>query len=140
MPRGPSIGFLGRFGRSTDLKRLDAALREHDLHPSLVPEGAKLALVRLMKDHVGEGADRGAGAPSPEAYSRAAAVFAYCVLGREHFEQFNGARRTGDAEARIRAALDDGDGFDAGLVLLAIHAKLIAGDVVNRFDLSAEEA
>ena len=33
------------FGRSGDLRQLDAALRAADLHPALVPEGVKLTLV-----------------------------------------------------------------------------------------------
>lgn len=133
MRRGSSIGFWGRFGRSTDLRRLDAALREHDVHPSAVPEGAKLTIVRLMKDRAAREE------PPPEAYPRVAAVFAYCLLGREGFARFNGARRTEEAEARITAALADHGGLDAQLILLALHARLIAPDVVERFDLSVEE-
>jgi hypothetical protein len=33
-----SIGLFGIFGRSEDLRALDAALRAVDLHPKLVPE------------------------------------------------------------------------------------------------------
>jgi hypothetical protein len=68
--RRSSFGFLGRFGRSEDLRRLDAALRAVDLHPALVPEGVKLALVNLLKDQHGD-------EPPLKAYAPAAALFAY---------------------------------------------------------------
>lgn len=131
--RGSSIGFWGRFGRSTDLKRLDLALRAHEVQPGSVKEGAKLTIVRLMKDHLGTNA------PSVEAYTPVALLVSYCLLGREHFERFNGARGVREAEDRITAALDDPERLDAQLVLLTLHAGLIAPDVVERFDLSAEE-
>ena len=43
-----------------------------------------------------------------------------------------------EAEQRIEAALEAGDGFDAEIVLLALHAKLINPDVVERFGLAAD--
>ncbi|TIV36544.1 MAG: hypothetical protein E5V96_26260, partial [Mesorhizobium sp.] len=48
--RRSSLGFLGMFGRSGDLRQLDEALRKADLHPALVPEGVKLTIVNLMND------------------------------------------------------------------------------------------
>ena len=51
MRRRSSIGFMGIFGRSADLRQLDEALRSVDLHPRLVPEAVKLTVVNLLKDH-----------------------------------------------------------------------------------------
>lgn len=129
--RASSIGFLGRFGRSTDLRRLDAALRLFDLHPARVPEGAKLAIVNLMKD-----AEPG-GEPPENAYPSVTHLVAYCALGRDVFAAANGEQPADDAEARIEAALDDPDSFDAQMVLLTIHAKLIHPTVIERYGLSA---
>jgi hypothetical protein len=132
--RSSSFGFLGRFGRSADLRMLDEALRLFDLHPARVPDGAKLALVNLMKDADADGE------PPEEAYPFVAHLVAYCALGRDVFALANGEQPASDAEARIAAALENPDGFDARLVLLTIHAKLIHPAVVERFGLSAVES
>jgi hypothetical protein len=130
--RRSSLGFLGLFGRSGDLRSLDAALRAADLHPALVPEGVKLTIVNLMKD-------RWPDEPPPHAYPPVAELFAYCVAGPDPFERANGEDRRVDAERRIETALDAPDSFDAGIVLLALHAKLISPEVVERFGLESDE-
>ena len=130
--RRSSLGFLGLYGRSGDLRSLDAALRAADLHPALVPEGVKLTIVNLMKD-------RWPDEPPPQAYPPVAELFAYCVAGPDPFERANGADRRVDAERRIETALDAPDSFDAGIVLLALHAKLISAEVVERFGLESDE-
>lgn len=132
--RGSSFGFLGRFGRSADLVQLDDALRAFDLHPARVPEGAKLALVNLMKDH------DPAGEPPEHAYPFTAWLFAYCALGPEAFTIANGPQPAEDAERRLEAALDAGEGFDADIVLLTLHAKLIHPRLVEQWGLEAGEA
>lgn len=132
-PRRSSIGLFGLFGRSGDLRQLDAALRAADLHPALVPEGVKLTIVNLMKDHWRE-------EPPASAYPPLARLLAYCVAGPDAFGDVNGRDGAEDVERRIEAALDLPDSLDARLMLLALHAKLINSDVVDRFDLSADPA
>lgn len=135
--RNSSLGFLGRFGRSEDLRRLDAALRAVDLHPALVPEGVKLAIVNMMKDAwAGHGPQ---GEPPAEAYPPLAGLFAYCLVGPDLFGEANGEDAVTEAEARIEAALEAGEGMDADLILLALHARLASPAVVEKFGLSAEE-
>jgi hypothetical protein len=129
--RRSSLGFLGMFGRSGDLRQLDDALRKADLHPALVPEGVKLTIVNLMHDHWPD-------EPPPQAYTSVARLCGYCVAGPEVFEQANGRERTLDVERRIEAALEAGDSFDAQIVLMTLHAKLINAEVVGRYGLSAE--
>jgi hypothetical protein len=129
--RRSSLGFLGMFGRSGDLRQLDTALRGADLHPALVPEGVKLTIVNLMKD-------RWPDEPPSQAYPDVAQLFSYCVAGPETFEQANGQERTFETERRIEAALEAGDSFDAQIVLMTLHAKLINAEVVERYGLSAE--
>ncbi|MDX8444284.1 hypothetical protein [Mesorhizobium captivum] len=129
--RRSSLGFLGMFGRSGDLRQLDDALRQADLHPALVPEGVKLTIVNLMKDHWPE-------EPPPQAYASVAQLCGYCIAGPEVFEQANGREPTLEAERRIEAALESGDSFDAQIVLMTLHAKLINAEVVERYGLSAE--
>lgn len=128
-----SIGFFGIFGRSSDLRRLDAALRAVDAHPALAPEGAKLAIVNLMKDRVG-------GEFPPEAaYGPVAELVGYCLLGAGAFAAANGEDRSLAVERRVEAALAAGDSADAQLVLLTLHAKLIQDSVIERFELRAEQ-
>lgn len=129
--RRSSLGFLGMFGRSGDLRELDAALRSYDLHPALVPEGVKLTIVNLMKDHWPND-------PPSQAYPPVAQLFGYCIAGPEVFEQANGRDLMLEAERRIEAAFEDSESLDAQVVLLALHAKLINPDVVERFGLSAD--
>ena len=129
--RRSSFGFLGRFGRSGDLRELDAALRAADLHPALVPEGVKLTIVNLMKDHWPD-------EPPAEAYPPVAQLFAYCIAGPDPFAQANGSAGLLDAERRIEQALEDPDGFDAAILLLALHTQLIRAEVVERFGQAPE--
>jgi hypothetical protein len=93
--RRSSLGFLGMFGRSGDLRQLDDALRKADLHPALVPEGVKLTIVNLMHDRWPE-------EPPPQAYSLVAELCSYCIAGPETFEQANGRERMLDAASRQR--------------------------------------
>lgn len=128
--RNSSLGFLGRFGRSTDLRLLDAALRAVDLHPALVPEGVKLTIVNMMKD-----AWAGEVPPEP-AFPPVAALFAYCLVGPHIFGEANGDELLNVAEARVEAALEAGEGMDADLILLALHARLVSPEVTEKFDLT----
>jgi hypothetical protein len=131
MARRSSFGFLGRFGRSEDLRRLDLALRSADLHPSLVPEGVKLALANLLKDHLGD-------EPQESAYAPAAALLAYCALGGGAFAHANGDEAVDHVMRRVDQALERSESLDAGIVLLAFHARLIQPEVVERHGISVE--
>lgn len=131
--RNSSLGFFGLFGRSEDLRRLDQALRAADLHPAVVPEGVKLTLVNLMKDHWPHQE------PPPDAYGPVADLFGYCVAGPDAFGRAHGEAALAAAERRIDMALDRSESLDAQVVLLALHAKLISPEVVERYGLSAGE-
>lgn len=131
--RNSSLGFLGRFGRSEDLRALDAALRAVDVHPALVPEGVKLTLVNLMKDQWRHGA------PPAEAYPLVAQLFGFCMVGPNEFGRVNGPDSTAAAARRLEMAIDREESFDAQLVLLALHSRLISPRLVEEYGLSAEE-
>lgn len=128
-----SIGFFGLFGRSSDLRLLDAALRAADVHPALMPEGVKLAIVNLMKD------EAGGRFPPEAAYPPVGDLVGYCVSGAGNFEAVAGAARRAKVEGRIGQALENGDSLDARLVLLLLHAKLIQPSVVEAYGLRAVE-
>ena len=126
-----SLGLFGIFGRSSDLRQMDQALRSVDVHPRLVPEAVKLTAVALLKDHaIGP-------EPAPQAYAAAAEIIAYCMIGAEAFTGANGDDLTHAVERRIEAALDKPEALDAQLVLLTLHAKIIQPSVVHQFELDS---
>ena len=125
-----SLGLFGVFGRSADLRALDQALQSAALHPALVPDAVKLTVLNALKDARGE-------EPSAEDYRETAALLAYCALGREAFDVANGVLAVSTAEHRIEAALEAGEGFDASLILLALHAGIIDPGVKESFQLDS---
>jgi hypothetical protein len=135
MPRRRSyFGLFGIFGRSSDLRQLDQALRAVDLHPRLVPEAVKLTAVNLLKDHaIGE-------EPAPQAYPGAAEILAYCMLGHDRFASVNGDELARLIERRIDAAIESGSSLDAQLVLLTLQARVIQPSVVQHYGLEMSRA
>jgi hypothetical protein len=129
--RRPSFGMLGVFGRSGDLRALDAAFRAAGLHPSLVPDAVKLTVLNVLKDAKGED-------PATQDYGEAAALLGYCALGREVFAAANGDLAAAATARRIEAALEAGDGLDASLILLALHAAIIHPGVQETYQLEIE--
>jgi hypothetical protein len=75
--------------------------------------------------------------PSAQDYEEAAALLAYCALGREVFSAENDVLAVSAAEHRIEAALEAGEGFDASLILLALHAGIIHPGVKESFQLES---
>ena len=130
--RRPAIGFLGRFGRSSDLRQFDQALRSLDLHPNLVPEAVKITVVNLVKGVEGNSA-------ASHHYGAAAEIIAYCMTGAETFAAGNGDALLRRVEGRVEAAIDSGDSLDARLILLALHAGVIQPSVVDRFGLVSDQ-
>src|SRR5262245_5831620 len=112
--RYSSIGLFGIFGRSSDLRQVDQALRSLDIHPRLVPEAVKITIASLLK----ECAD--GGEPTPRAYRAAAEIVGYCMIGPEVFASANDAQIAIDVERRIELALMSGTNLDARLVLLTL--------------------
>ncbi|MGH6736399.1 MAG: hypothetical protein ACRECX_10030 [Methyloceanibacter sp.] len=131
MKPGLSLGFFGRFGRSPALRAFDAALRSVDLHPSLVPEAVKLTAVSLLMEKTGQDD------PTAESMRAAAEIIAYCMIGAEAFAGANGVPLAEEVERRIETAPDIGTNFDAKLVLLTLHAKVVQPSVVEHFGLES---
>jgi len=129
--RRSSFGFMGIFGRSHDLRQFDQALRSVDVHPALVPEAVKLTAVNLLKDQAGNDD------PAPQSYRAAAEIVGYCMIGADGFAGANGEDLAREVERRIEAALPSGEGLDAQLVLLTLHARVIQPSVVQHFGLES---
>jgi hypothetical protein len=125
------LGFLDMFGPSREMQRLDQAVRAVGLHPRLVPQAVKLTILNLLKE-----ANNGA-SPAPRAYYAAAEMLGFCMLGPTGFTEANDLHLTEATEARLEAAIEAGDGVDARLVLLALHAGIIQAQVVERYQIEA---
>jgi hypothetical protein len=121
------LRLFGLFGKSAAMNALDDALRAAGLHPLLVPEAVKITLIRQF--------GRNGAAPQDAGFAEAAALLAYCMLGRAGFVESNGTPAADRAEQRVEAAIAAGDSPDARLILLALHAGLVAPDMADRFDV-----
>ena len=126
------LGLFGIFGRSQDVQRIDDALRACGLHPNRMPDAVKLTMLKQLKE-----ANYGR-SPSVEACASAAELVVYCSIGPKEFAEANGPTLTEAAESRLIAALDAGQGPDARLVLLTLHAHVVHPSVVAQFDLASE--
>ena len=131
MRRYSAIGLFGIFGRSSDLRQVDQALRSLDIHPRLVPEAVKLTMASLLKERAEDSE------PAPRAYRAAAEIVAYCMIGSEAFAAANDAQIAFDVEQRIDLALISGTNLDAQLVLLTLHAGVCQPSVIDRFQLES---
>jgi hypothetical protein len=129
--RYSSIGLFGMFGRSSDLRQVDQALRSVDVHPRLVPEAVKLTIASLVKERATGGDE------APHLYRAAAEIIGYCMVGAEAFAGANDAQLALDVERRIELALIAGTNLDAQLVLLTLHAGVCQPSVIERFSLEA---
>jgi hypothetical protein len=126
------LGIFGIFGRSQEMQRFDQALRGAGLNPRLVSDAVKITTLKQLKQ-----ASRGA-PPDLRACTMAAELLSYCVLGRQEFLNSKGEVETEVVEARLMTAIEDGQGLDARLVILALHAGLVHPSVVERFNLGVE--
>lgn len=130
--RGVSFGFLGRFGRSADLRYLDAALEEFRLHSGVIPDGVKMVAVSLMAEDGSE--------PEPAAYSPVGALMALSFYGAEEFARLNGPEATGVTLTRLEIALEKGEGLDASIILLMLHSGLLHQSLREEYGIEADEA
>ncbi len=121
------FGFFGMLGRSRELQRFDRTLRGAGLHPRLVPEAVKLTTLKLL----------GKTGPNAGPYAAAAELLCYCILGAQGFTEANDPGLTQAVEARLTAAIEAGDGLDARIILLTLHAGVIQPSVVERYALEA---
>jgi hypothetical protein len=120
--------FFNFFGQSATLNALDDALRASGVHPILMPEPVKLTVTRLLKQDVGPARSLEA------ACADAAQLLAYCMLGSEAYAESNGVSAAVGAEQRLEDAIAAGDSLDAKLILLVLHAGLIAPEVADRVE------
>ncbi|MEM6623311.1 MAG: hypothetical protein AAF674_13855 [Pseudomonadota bacterium] len=127
------LGLFGIFGRSDQLKALDQSLREYDVHPRLVPDAVKLAVVRLLRNASDPGY-----IPKDADYQKAAELLCYAILGPDQFVASNSLAAAESAGKRLENAIDAGDSLDAGLILLAANAGIIHPNIANQFEIDSD--
>lgn len=126
------LGIFGIFGRSQEMQRFDQALRSAGLNPRLVSDAVKITILKQLKQA------SGGAPPDLRAFTMAAELLSYCVLGGQEFLNSKGELETEVVEARLMTAIEEGQGLDARLVILAVHAGLVHPSVVERFNLRVE--
>jgi hypothetical protein len=129
----PVFSLFDLFGRSAAVKALDHALREAGLHPLLVPEAVKLTILQLQKKNEGTRSST-----RQAEHDEAAQLLVYCMLGGEGFIESNDLDLADRVEQRFEAAIAAGDSHDAKVILLALHAGLIAPEIADRIDVEGE--
>lgn len=126
------FGIFQLFGPSRPQQRLDTALRACGVHPRLVPDAVKIAIIRMLEQR-----ERQGGA-TEAACAHVAGLLAYLMHGRQVFTEDNGSHAAGEAEDRIAGAIAAGDGPDARLIMLALHAGLVAPEVIETYGLDVD--
>ncbi|WP_281017553.1 MULTISPECIES: hypothetical protein [unclassified Minwuia] len=126
------LGILELFGASRPVQRLDRALRAVGVHPRLVPGAVKIATIRQLESRPRQGG------ADETACAHAAALLGYLMHGQQIFTEDNGALAAAGAEDRIMAAIGAGTGPDARLVLLALHAGIVAQEVIDDYRLEVD--
>src|SRR5690242_15834263 len=117
---------FGIFGRSQDMQNLDDALRAAGVHPRTISDAVKITTLKQLKQA------NGGAKPDSRSVDRAADLVAYCVLGAQAYTAKNGPTRVAAVEERLNAAIEEGCGLDARLILLTLHAGLTHRELIER--------
>ena len=127
------LGVFGIRGRPKEVHRLSDALRDAGIHPALVPDSVKIAVIKLLREH-----DGGKIADIDASCEKAAPMVAYCMLGRDEYADVNDVAAADEVENRLRLAIDSGKSLDAQLAMLTLLARVTHPDVVDTFDLEID--
>ena len=127
------LSVFGIRGRPKEVHRLSDALRDAGIHPALVPDSVKIAVIKLLCEN-----DGGKIADIDTSCEKAAPMVAYCMLGRDEYADVNDVAAADEVENRLRLAIDSGESLDAQLAMLTLLARVTHPDVVDTFDLEID--
>lgn len=127
------LSVFGIRGRPKEVHRLSDALRDAGIHPALVPDSVKIAVIKLLRENDGEKI-----ADIDTSCEKAAPMVAYCMLGRDEYADVNDVAAADEVENRLRLAIDSGESLDAQLAMLTLLARVTHPDVVDTFDLEID--
>ena len=72
------------------------------------------------------------------AVSGRAELLAFCALGRDDFADANSAELAQAQEARIAAATEEASEFDAGIVMLTLHAGVAHPEIAESVEIESD--
>lgn len=108
-------------------------MRAVGLHPRLVPDAVKIALIRQLRRNPDSD-----GSVSDADCASAAVLLTYCMIGPGGLAAETDVATVEAVEERVDRAVTAGDSTDARLILLALHAGLVEGGVIDRYGLESE--
>ncbi len=130
------------FGKSRDVRALDRQLHISGINPRAVNDATKFTICKWIQEaKVPSGQ-----AEAPEVASgrqetlraEAAEMLAYCILGRSDFEEANSAALADRLDERLADAIEDDSGFDAGIIMLTLHAGIAGPELAARVELEED--
>ena len=130
------------FGKSRDVRALDRQLHISGINPRAVNDATKFTICKWIQEATAASGQ----SDGPEAASRrqetlrteAAELLAYCILGSSDFEEANSAALADRLEQRLAAAIEDESGFDAGIIMLTLHAGIAGPELAARVELEED--
>jgi hypothetical protein len=111
------------------MQNFDAALRAAGVHPRTISDAVKITTLKQLKEA------NGGARPGSRALDDAADLLAFCVLGPQAYVKKHDPDRLAAVEQRLNAAIDNGRGLDARLIMLTLHAGLTHRELIERYDL-----
>ncbi len=126
------------FGKSREVRDLDRCLHQMGLNSHAVNDATKFTICKWIREIVPaqqavEAKDR----QRADLQRAAAELLAYCVLGRDDFADANSPDLAQAQEARILEATEGQNDFDAGIVMLALHANIADPEIAARVEIDS---
>ena len=127
------------FGKSREVRELDRNLHQMGLNSHAVNDATKFTICKWIRELLpdqenGEAKD----GRRAELQRAAAELLTYCVLGRSDFTEANSVDLAEAQEARIAAATEGENDFDAGIIMLTLHANIADPDIAARVEIESE--
>lgn len=129
------------FGKSRDVRDLERLLRQLGVNPYAVNDATKFTVCKwireaLLQEEAGTDARLRLQAQLRQS---SAELLAYCALGSQDFAEANSATLAEAQEDRLEAAAEGRDAFDAGIVMLTLHAGVAHPEIAETFEIETSE-
>lgn len=131
--------FAELFGKSREVRELDRNLHQMGLNSHAVNDATKFTICKWIRESLPAQESTEAKDSQRADLQRAAAeLLAYCVLGRSDFAEANSEDLAEAQEARIAGATEGANDFDAGIIMLSLHANIADPDIAARVEIESE--
>ncbi|WP_282607660.1 hypothetical protein [Pelagibius sp. Alg239-R121] len=134
--------FAEMFGKSREVRSLERHLSQRGVNPRAVNDATKFTINKWIRETM----VTVEASNDPEERNRqradlqisAADLLAFCVLGNEDFIEANSAELARSQYSRITAATEGSNDFDAGIVMLTIHAGIAHPEIAESVEIESE--